>query len=260
MAWSMGNIWLSSFFAYASSYPVNKIDISRYMRRIITYGEFRFVFCRFALSAKIITMVDPPYHSFGFPHPPVAYHPVRDTDIPPEDRLHVFGLWISGYFAHNISDDGTMELEQRTALAEPPPTVTKMTPDELGVIFSPAPASPGGSDAQIFVALSRGGGSAMRTAALYPDTQDGWSKIEWRYVWCDRSGWEMPFGAAEMRKELAEAEKAGRKARKVVLVRWRGANHFVSCGIFLYSTCLTLLTGALGPSRADTEGASGRRA
>ena len=61
------------------------------------------------------------------------------------------------------------------------------------------------------------------------DTGDDWADVEVRYLWCDRSVYEMPWGTWALRKELEEAQAKGLRTRRLAIARLRGANHFVSC-------------------------------
>jgi hypothetical protein len=146
-----------------------------------------------------------------------------DPTIPPPERTRIFGAWVSGYYAHESSSS----FELRTPLTDPPPTLTRMTSAELLDTLAPAPSAPGGSDALVLSALLLGSAMALRRAAMFPEDEGGWAHVEWRYVWCACSAWEMPFGAAAMRAEIEGARAEGRRMRDVVLVEWAGANHFV---------------------------------
>lgn len=234
--WSTAAAWPIALLAYASSFVVNQVDVVRYIRRVVTYGKLLArLYSRFTHTN--VPMKDASSIIVGFQDPPVAYVPLFDPTIPPEDLPRALGLWLSSYWPHSESDDGTFEFEQQSPLTDPLPTIFNMTPADLEVINSPEASVPGGPDASLINAFQFNGNgrSAMRIAALYPEpgTQNGWEKVEWRYIWCDRSPWIMPYGAAAMREELANAKKAGRQTRKVVTVRWRGANHQVSYGLVL---------------------------
>ncbi|KAI0036343.1 alpha/beta-hydrolase [Vararia minispora EC-137] len=200
--WSMCGAWFNALLAYGSTFPASDVDVASYLRRVVMY--------------------DPPYHALGFTPPSVIYNPLSDPDIPASDRAQRFSAWVSGYFAH--PEDGS--LEQHTPLIDPAPTLVNMKAEDVAANLAPVPTAPGGSDALVFTALPLGGANTIRRAALHPEDKEGWGGVEWRYVWCDRSAWEMPFGAAAMREELANARETGQETRKIVLIRWRGANHF----------------------------------
>jgi hypothetical protein len=155
---------------------------------------------------------------------------VADPSIPLSDRPAAFGAWVSSYFAHEINGSAPVagKFEFHVPLAHPPPTFTTMTPEEITSCIVPEQGKPDGSDMLIFFAVVRSCGDVLRRAALFPEEKSGWAGIEWRNVWCDHSIWDILFGVAELRKELERAREEGKEARKVIAVRWRGANHFVS--------------------------------
>ncbi|KAI0091390.1 hypothetical protein BDY19DRAFT_983760 [Irpex rosettiformis] len=187
------------------------------------------------LSEKTVILAYPPYHALGYPPPPTFYNPLTDPSHPPGTGIQLFPAWVSGYYTHG---DSPHELEHRTPLQDPPPTILTMTHEEIeGAVF-PGPGEVGGSD-EVFLhsGVRCGLWEVLRGRALFVGMNDddeekednvkGWNDIELRYVWCDRSVWELPWATWALQAELAEAEKAGREVRKVRLVRLRGANHFV---------------------------------
>lgn len=38
--WSFGTVWITAFLAYASSFPVGKVRLAPYIRRLVAYGIF----------------------------------------------------------------------------------------------------------------------------------------------------------------------------------------------------------------------------
>ena len=72
----------------------------------------------------------------------------------------------------------------------------------------------------------------LKDGAFYlrdvPLGAEDWRSVEVRYVWCENSVWEMPFGYHLLSTELEEARKGGKKVRNVSFGLIRGANHFVS--------------------------------
>jgi hypothetical protein len=172
----------------------------------------------------------------GFSHPVDPYQPLLDESIPPQDRADVFAGWVSGYFAHGSTEEG---LERRTTLAEPSPTISRMTSDEVNACFSPEPAGPGGSD---FIIYELGNRTAINSrtrkrALCIPDMTvpgaDDWRAIPLHHIWCERSVWLMPWAACSLRSDIEEARKSGHRMRIISSVCLQGANHFV--GLFPYS-------------------------
>ena len=146
-----------------------------------------------------------------------------------------FSKWVSGYYTHGDSPE---LLERRTPATDIRPTIMDISPEELQIMFHPGPTSPGGSDlgllnGGIITGLNR----VMWRRSLYlsgDDTEgtgDELADVELRYLWCDRSVYEMPWGTWALRKELEEAKQNGLPLRKMTIVRLRGANHFVSHSI-----------------------------
>lgn len=39
VGWSMCGAWIAALLAFASSFSVNDVEVSRYIRRIVTYGK-----------------------------------------------------------------------------------------------------------------------------------------------------------------------------------------------------------------------------
>lgn len=205
--WSFGGTWMTAFLANLTSFPVNDVDLQGYVRRTILY--------------------DPPCHSLGYALPEDKYHPLEDEKIPVEERPLAFSKWVTGYYTHGDSPD---QLERRTPVSDPQPSILNMTPEEMGSNFSPSPAGPGGSD---FITLNSGikSGSnvAMRMGAFYfkdDEEVDQWEGVELRYLWCDRSVYEMPWGTMQLRAELDDAKQKELRMRPITIVRLPGANHF----------------------------------
>lgn len=190
--------------------------------------------------------------------------------LAPGEGAKLFPTWVSGYYAHGNS---ASELEHCVAQAVPIPTILNMSPEDIQANLHAPPAIPGGSDDLLLAAGIRHGlYDVMRRAALFftsSGASEGqgeeenavrseWKGIELRYIWCDRSVWEMPWGVWALQEELEEARKAGKEVRNVVLVRLKGANHFVGCLCLLSATLIPGLllyrfSGSLGSARACIE-------
>ncbi|KAI0702380.1 alpha/beta-hydrolase [Cerioporus squamosus] len=212
VGWSFGTIWMTSLLANVASFPVNDVELGKYIRRVILH--------------------DPPYHILGFPPPADPYNPLSDPAIKPADRTRAFANWVSGYYAHGATSD---TLERRTPLASPPPTLSTLTDADRAAALYPAPGDPGGSDALLLVGGIQSGAFAalferaiaLPTSQAESEVTDGWADVEVRNVWCDRSVWEMPWSVWHLRAKLESEKKAGKALRDVTLLRLRGANHFV---------------------------------
>ncbi|KAH9015755.1 alpha/beta-hydrolase [Lactarius deliciosus] len=166
-----------------------------------------------------------PSQVMGYPFPDGYYFPMNDPSISPEKAIKIFPLWITGYYAHG---DSLETLSLRDALDEPSPTITRMSREDLASTFHEPPTLLDGSDMMIKKGgVDRGAFSRLREAALFApqNAEIAWPNVEFRYVWCDRSVWLMPWGIWSFRAEIEQARKDGRRIRKHSIVRMRGANH-----------------------------------
>ena len=95
------------------------------------------------------------------------------------------------------------------------------------------PCAPNGSESLLAGAtIMHGVLGPLKDGAFYlrdvPFGAEDWRSVQVRYVWCENSVWEMPFGYHLLSTELEEARKGGKKVRNVSFGLIRGANHFVS--------------------------------
>ena len=92
---------------------------------------------------------DPPYWVFGVPKPPIEriWNPMWDVSLSLERRADMFPLWVSGYYKHGKLP---LEVEMRTPLEEPRPTLATMTDEEVKSSIYPPPGNPGGSDETLY--------------------------------------------------------------------------------------------------------------
>ncbi|KAH9165922.1 alpha/beta-hydrolase [Lactarius sanguifluus] len=203
--WSLGSSFVLSFLAHAPSFDSESWGLSQYIRRVIAY--------------------DPPSLAMGYPFPDGYYTPLNDPSISPEKAMEIFPLWITGYYTHG---DTLETLSLRDALDEPSPTITRMSHEDLASTFHEPPTLLDGTDTVIQKGgVDRGAFSRLREVALFApqNTEIAWPNVEFRYVWCDRSVWLMPWGIWSFRVEIEQARKDGKRIRKHSVVRMRGANH-----------------------------------
>lgn len=136
---------------------------------------------------------------------------------------------MSTYYAHGED----LARPQHKALDHPPPTIVTIDPSDVQRCIEINPVLPGGADERVIqLGVKLGVFSRLRDEAIYLDAGDkyagnDWDSVEIKYVWCDHATWEIPWGVACLQADLDEAKKAGRVARKVDMVRLKGANHFV---------------------------------
>ncbi|KAI0656209.1 hypothetical protein C8Q70DRAFT_341256 [Cubamyces menziesii] len=209
--WSYGTSWMSALLANIKAFPAVDFKLSNYIRRVV--------------------FLDPPHHCLGYPVPDDPYNPLFDTSIPVEDRGSAFSTWVSGYYIHGDSPE---KLERRTPLRDPPSTLSTLTSEEVQRMLCPLPGAPGGSDMVVMnIGIKVGLYDTLRKEALYLPVGDPsnsgniWEDVEVRYVSCEHSVWEMPWGTMSLQRELEAAETRGLPMRKIRLMFVKGANHFV---------------------------------
>ncbi|KAL5496029.1 hypothetical protein ACEPAH_3122 [Sanghuangporus vaninii] len=210
--WSFAAAWVTALLANAADFSINDVQLGAYIRRAVLY--------------------DPPYHALGYPPPAKFYNPLSEPSLAAGEGVKLFPSWVSGYYLHGNS---SAELEHRIALPEPRPTIETMSKEDIEAALFPPPANPGGSD-QILMdtGIRCGLYAALRKAALFPPASSlssskpelDWASVTLRYVWCDRSVWEMPWGTWALQSELENAKNVGIHSRKVQFVKLDGANHF----------------------------------
>ncbi|KAI0823785.1 hypothetical protein BC628DRAFT_1323902 [Trametes gibbosa] len=212
--WSLGSSYMTALLANVRLFPEGDIQLSKYMRRLVMY------------DASSIC--------FGYPFPPKWYQPLLDTSLTGEERIVRFCTWVTGYFSHgDVFTLGGAALESHTMLADPSPTYARMTPAELAASTHRPPQLDDGSDRLMVMAcITHGAYAVIREQALYKmETAEGasdWWNLPVRQVWGDRSIWEMLWCAKMLTEEMEEARRTGKTMREIALVRFEGANHFVS--------------------------------
>lgn len=169
----------------------------------------------------------------GVKIPDELYHPLHDPKLTPAEKVEHFGLWVASYYAHgDVWTLGAAALESRKALQDPPPTIKTLTPEEVAESVHSGPGETGGTEHLLtHTSITHGTYSSLQKRAFHlSEAADGddWRHVEVRWLWCDRSIWEMPLVAYTVARELEEAKKQGETVRNVKFVRFHGANHFVS--------------------------------
>lgn len=170
------------------------------------------------------------------------YQPALDVSLPEEQRAAAFDAWIGGYYAHG----STLDSLASTPLADPPSTISTLTPEEKAAMTHPFPGVTG-LDLQVTdLGVRTGLAATLRERALYTsklpgrqegesvnsvgetgDGPDAWGDVELRMVWCEKSVMQVPCGMMLLGLELEEARKKGAWLRDVRIVRVKEGNHFV---------------------------------
>lgn len=187
----------------------------------------------------------------GYTSPPDPYNPLRDEAIPPEERASAFAKWVSGYYTH---EPRLETFEKHTPAAMPPPTISTMKLEETRECFETGPSRPGGSDhAILWLGIASGVNKRMRELAFYSHhaslnaETDPWTAIPLRYLGCECSVYEIPWGTKCLRAEIEERKESGCDMRSIHVVTLPGANHFVSLfHLLVVVYCLRWLKASLG--------------
>ncbi|KAH9893208.1 Alpha/Beta hydrolase protein [Cubamyces lactineus] len=216
VGWSLGAMWMTALLSHVAHFPVDKVNLRDYMRRIVLF--------------------DPPACLLGYPYPEQdPYNPFYDTSLTYEERGRFFTNWITSYFSHG---DTLETFERRRASQVPPPTLASMSAEDFQSTVHVPPGVPGGSDWMLlhgcfmfdifsklrlgafFLSPGQNGEAATRPIG------DEWRDVEVHYIWGDHSIWEAPYCAMMMRQEIDMAEKEEPQLRPITIQRLKGANHF----------------------------------
>ncbi|KAI1789106.1 hypothetical protein LXA43DRAFT_1155924 [Ganoderma leucocontextum] len=206
--WSFAALWMTSLMTYVSSFPVNDVELSKYVRRVV-------IFVRSDL-----------------------YHRAFDTTLPKEERTAAYDIWerarkISSYYSHG----DTLDSLSHEALADPPSTVSTLSAEERASLTH----RPGGAvDSAIMMPGIQSGllATLRQRAFLLPlgeevgdgedeSVGDAWRDVELRVVWCQMSHAEVSYIMLLLIAELEDAKKKGAPVRNVRIVRVKRGNHFI---------------------------------
>ncbi|OJT03294.1 hypothetical protein TRAPUB_6072 [Trametes pubescens] len=212
IGWSLGATWMTALLAHIAEFPVGAVNLRDYVRRVVLF--------------------DPPSFLLGYPYPARnRWNPLFDTSLTYEERGQVFTNWITSYFAHGDTLD---TFERRHALKTPPSTIAAMSKEDFEATVHVQPGVPGGSDWTLMHGChALGVYGTLRKGALFLP-QDGekktsgeeWRDVEVRYVWGDRSVWDVPYAALLLRQEVADGVRDGKSMRKFTSLCVKGTNHF----------------------------------
>ncbi|KAI0086914.1 hypothetical protein BDY19DRAFT_893965 [Irpex rosettiformis] len=204
VGWSFGSTWITQLLVHASSLSTGGLSLRKYIKRVVWYGS--------------------PAICMGYPTPPQSYVPLTHPSHPPGEGVKLFHTWVSGYYDHG--DGSSEELEQRTPLVHPPPTISTMTTAEIDSAQCTAPGQPGGSDDLFLMSgMHQGLWENLRKRALLLSSTlpnaindqgnaPSWDDMELHYVWCDQGAWQAPWVTLALKEELREAQQTGKEARK----------------------------------------------
>lgn len=162
-------------------------------------------------------------------------HPLRDPQIPPEKKGPAFERWVSGYYNHAIPPDDTLGsytfdevkgLFSDNPVSDPPPehvaTAYRFSAEQRAEIVDDFVTTRShiyylGVDRSVYRDITH---DALWNSAVWPG-------LRVSVLWCDMSVPDTVLtNAWYVDRQLRENWPQG--ARKVDIVRFRGANHFVS--------------------------------
>ncbi|PIL34449.1 hypothetical protein GSI_03225 [Ganoderma sinense ZZ0214-1] len=215
--WSLGALWMTSLLAYAPTFPVNDVELSAYVRRVVVFDTGNIV--------------------MGYPRRSDMYVRAFDPRLPPEERAASYDVWdralaISSYYPHG----GTLDTIAVRPLDDPPPTLSTLSGAERASMTFQAD---GDLDSRIMITGIQSGlfMSIRHRALLLPNNEggesredgvmDAWKDVEARFVWGGRSLPEVAHAMLTLRSEVENAKERGQPLRKVKLVTVKDGNHFV---------------------------------
>ncbi|TBU24601.1 Alpha/Beta hydrolase protein [Dichomitus squalens] len=209
--WSLGALWTTSLLAYAPQFPVNDVDLSQYVRRVIV------------LDTGNIVM--------GYPRRSDMYTRAFDPRLSLEERAASYDMWdralaISGYYPHGDTLD-TIALKP---LEHPFPTLSTLSAEERAKMTF---KTDGNLDSRITLTGIQTGhfANVRERALLVPGDEDvvgdSWCNVEARFVWGGKSLPEVSHAMLTLRTEVEAAKEKGLLLRNVKLVIVKEGNHFV---------------------------------
>ncbi|OCH85431.1 hypothetical protein OBBRIDRAFT_784860 [Obba rivulosa] len=213
LAWSSGNIMGFTFFAHLDELPKDSQDLlAEYLRAVVIY--------------------DPAPYASGPVMPPLEklYNPLRDPEVPFEEKGEAFTIWVSAYYAHdpamldnftNMTLDGWLAGCAQHPITEPPhhqrPTLKAMTAEEL------AGCTDVGGATRSHVAILNVNRTVYEANCRHALTNtDVLPDLRVELVWSDMSPGDVMLGAWNILRIAQDAEKA----RHINVRRMREANHF----------------------------------
>ncbi|KAF9474085.1 alpha/beta-hydrolase [Pholiota conissans] len=113
LGWSMGNVFTLAALSAVHDVPKDARErLQRYLHTYICWD-----------AANVI---------FGIAIPEIAYFPLLDPSLSPEERIAAFKIWVSGYFQHGAEFS---QINQRDFDTIRKPTMTVMTEEEANSVF-----------------------------------------------------------------------------------------------------------------------------
>ncbi|TFY59860.1 hypothetical protein EVJ58_g5515 [Rhodofomes roseus] len=245
LAWSWGNTITMAFLAQAAKLPQRDQEIlGSYLRTLFLF--------------------DSSGHALGLPTDLAEFimHPFRDAQIPVEQQGRTFERWVSEYYAHALPKDAALHSltydELKASLVQqpidnPPPehvaTVDHLSSEQYADVVDPTVTAR--SHLLYIMVVDRSVYRDVMHDALWDSSV--WPGLRVPLIWCDMSVSETVFAAWHFSQQVKENWPRG--ARKIDIVRFEGANHFVSVHAILpgiardLSKCIALQPHGDEPQR-----------
>ena len=214
----------------------DKETLGKYLRALIFFGTPTLNRMR-TMPADESNSADSSSHGFGVPSDLTDYivTPLRDPRIPLESKGISFERWVSGYYDHAIPPDADLHtytydemkgLLVYSAVSNPPPehvaTVDRLSTTQRADLVDETVTA---RSHVAYVAVDRTVHGRILREALWDSTV--WPNLRVSSIWCDMSVPDTVLtNAWYVDRQLRENWPQG--ARKIDIVRFRGANHFVS--------------------------------
>ncbi|GJJ12676.1 hypothetical protein Clacol_006920 [Clathrus columnatus] len=223
MGWSLGNIITLSLLGLATSLdPVKVRKLDNYLRTVVIY--------------------DSPINTLGYSLPPTGYNPYYDKEIPESEREALFSIWVSSYYSHGSAlmdpktpiSDLIDSMEQRNGNPEKPPTLTRLTLDDVTKCVEKI--TPGHGD--LFViddkhrSINQQVHRKLLLNAVFGNDKEGPNAVmalpntKVSYIWCNEAHWEIPYAARMLQAELDSPPSGYHIKRPVKFIAVEGANHY----------------------------------
>lgn len=179
--------------------------------------------------------VDSSSHTFGVPPDLTDFimHPFRDPTVPLNLKGSSFERWVSSYYdnaippnaaLHIYTSDELKRLLAHNAISDPLPehvaTADRLSAAQRAAVVDESVAA---RSQMAFVAVDQAVCGQIMQEALWDATV--WPNLRVSAIWCDMSIPDTCVAAWHFARQLEDWPQG---ARKVELVRFHGANHFVS--------------------------------
>lgn len=159
------------------------------------------------------------------------YFPLRAPELPLEQRPAAFIEWCSTYY--KPLPEGTPITAETVrdciVIAEQTPTLLSLTPNEYERMVDPTVLFRSG-----LILTTADEIHQNNTRRTFLDADAVLSEVDVIALWCDRSIWLCLWGEKVLEDLLQEKPAAGKRKRRVSVLKLANANHFVSLHIRIH--------------------------